>query len=109
MKVNKILSLLLALVIIMSACGVAFGTNGTADDSGTSDTTDTPSTDSPTQSDDVTDSSTQQSSSSNSGSGIGIYIAKRMIVEAHKGTIAFESEYGKGTSFIITLPKIYKK
>ena len=48
-------------------------------------------------------------SSSNSGSGIGIYIAKRMIVEAHKGTIAFESEYGKGTSFIITLPKIYKK
>ena len=54
---------------------------------------------------------TKTSSLSNpiSGSGIGTYIARRMIVEAHKGTIIFESEYGKGTSFIITLPKIYKK
>ena len=54
---------------------------------------------------------TKTSSLSNpiSGSGIGTYIARRMIVDAHKGTIIFESEYGKGTSFIITLPKIYKK
>ena len=42
--------------------------------------------------------------SSKSGSGIGSYVAKRMIVEAHKGTISFTSKYGKGTTFVITLP-----
>lgn len=42
--------------------------------------------------------------SSKSGSGIGSYVAKRMIVEAHKGVINFDSEYGKGTTFVITLP-----
>ncbi|MBQ3834155.1 MAG: GAF domain-containing protein [Elusimicrobia bacterium] len=42
--------------------------------------------------------------SSKSGSGIGSYVAKRMIVEAHKGSISFDSKYGRGTVFIITLP-----
>lgn len=46
--------------------------------------------------------------SSKSGSGIGSYVAKRMICEAHKGDIKFESTYGKGTTFIVTLPMSQK-
>lgn len=46
--------------------------------------------------------------SSKSGSGIGSYVAKRMIVEAHKGTISFDSKYGRGTVFVITLPMSQK-
>jgi len=42
--------------------------------------------------------------SSKSGSGIGSYVVKRMIVENHKGNIEFKSKYGYGTTFIITLP-----
>ena len=42
--------------------------------------------------------------SSKSGSGIGSYVVKRMIVENHKGSIEFKSKYGYGTTFIITLP-----
>ena len=38
-----------------------------------------------------------------SGSGIGLYMAKKYIA-AHKGTIRFESEENKGTTFYITLP-----
>ena len=37
------------------------------------------------------------------GSGLGLPTAKK-IIEAHKGTIAVNSEPGKGTSFTITLP-----
>jgi len=37
------------------------------------------------------------------GSGLGLPTAKK-IVEAHKGTIAVDSELDKGTSFIIKLP-----
>lgn len=39
------------------------------------------------------------------GTGLGLAIVKHL-VEAHKGTIAVKSEVGKGTSFIIELPKI---
>lgn len=38
-----------------------------------------------------------------SGTGLGLYVAKR-IIEAHGGTIEVESEEGKGSDFIVTLP-----
>jgi signal transduction histidine kinase/ligand-binding sensor domain-containing protein/CheY-like chemotaxis protein len=39
-----------------------------------------------------------------SGFGIGLYLV-RHFVEGHKGEISFQSEEGKGTSFIMTLQK----
>lgn len=44
-------------------------------------------------------------SSYKSGSGIGMYVAKRIVEENHKGKIWFESEYLKGGQFFIKLPK----
>ena len=38
------------------------------------------------------------------GTGQGLAIAHNVIVEKHGGTIAFETEMGKGTTFIIRLP-----
>jgi PAS domain S-box-containing protein len=38
------------------------------------------------------------------GTGQGLAIARSVIVEKHGGTITFETEIGKGTTFIIRLP-----
>ncbi|MFA7114716.1 MAG: ATP-binding protein [Candidatus Omnitrophota bacterium] len=48
-------------------------------------------------------------SSYKSGSGIGMYIVQRMIVENHHGSITFESIYLEGVEFNITLPKKEKE
>jgi len=46
-----------------------------------------------------------RSKKNTSGHGLGLSLAKT-IVEAHKGTIAVESEIDKGTTFIVSLPAI---
>ena len=43
-------------------------------------------------------------SSYKSGTGIGLYIVKRMIEENNNGKLSFESKYGHGTKIIFELP-----
>ncbi|MEW6653339.1 MAG: ATP-binding protein [Bacteroidota bacterium] len=43
-----------------------------------------------------------------SSTGLGLYLTKQ-IVEQHFGTITVTSKVGVGTTFIVTLPKIYKQ
>jgi signal transduction histidine kinase len=43
-------------------------------------------------------------SSYKSGTGIGLYIVKRMIEENNGGRLSFESKYGQGTKIIFELP-----
>jgi len=38
------------------------------------------------------------------GTGQGLAIARSVVVDRHKGTLAFESEVGKGTTFYVRLP-----
>jgi two-component system, NtrC family, sensor kinase len=38
------------------------------------------------------------------GTGQGLAIARSVIVDKHSGTLAFESEIGRGTTFVIRLP-----
>jgi len=42
--------------------------------------------------------------SSRRGTGLGLYVIKRIITDNHKGAINFESAYRVGTRFIISLP-----
>ncbi len=42
--------------------------------------------------------------SSRRGTGLGLFVIRRIITELHQGEIRFESEYAKGTRFIINLP-----
>ena len=43
------------------------------------------------------------------GTGQGLAIARSVVVDKHQGSIHFETEEGKGTTFIIRLPKEGKK
>jgi signal transduction histidine kinase len=42
--------------------------------------------------------------SSRKGTGLGLYVIKRIITDTHKGKISFESDYKVGTRFILELP-----
>ena len=42
--------------------------------------------------------------SSHKGTGLGLYVIKRIITDTHKGKISFESQYQVGTRFILELP-----
>lgn len=50
--------------------------------------------------------STNAESSESKGSGVGLYLVKKLVDE-HKGDITFVSEEGKGTTFTLTFPIDY--
>jgi signal transduction histidine kinase len=39
-----------------------------------------------------------------SGTGLGLYLARKLAREVLRGDIRFESEYGKGSKFIMEVP-----
>jgi len=43
--------------------------------------------------------------SSHKGTGLGLYVIKRIVTDMHKGRISFESTHARGTKFIIELPQ----
>jgi len=43
------------------------------------------------------------------GTGQGLFIARSVVVEKHGGTLTFESEVGKGTTFFVRLPACCSK
>lgn len=47
---------------------------------------------------------TTKTSSRTKGTGLGLYVIRRIITDTHKGKISFESEHKVGTRFIIELP-----
>jgi len=47
---------------------------------------------------------TTKSSARTKGTGLGLYVINKIITEAHKGKIVFESDYKVGTRFIVELP-----
>jgi signal transduction histidine kinase len=47
---------------------------------------------------------TTKTSSRQKGTGLGLYVIRRIITDTHKGKITFESEYKVGTRFILELP-----
>jgi len=42
--------------------------------------------------------------SARKGTGLGLYVIKKIIEDTHKGKIFFESKYQKGTRFVVELP-----
>ncbi|MFA5145231.1 MAG: ATP-binding protein [Candidatus Omnitrophota bacterium] len=42
--------------------------------------------------------------SARKGTGLGLYVIRRIISDMHKGRISFESEYKAGTKFLLELP-----
>jgi len=42
--------------------------------------------------------------SARKGTGLGLYVIRKIITDTHKGRISFESEYRTGTRFIVELP-----
>ena len=42
--------------------------------------------------------------SARKGTGLGLYVIRRIITDTHKGKISFESAYKVGTRFIVELP-----
>ncbi len=42
--------------------------------------------------------------SSRKGTGLGLYVIRRIITDIHRGTISFESAYQSGTRFTVELP-----